>query len=272
MLSWVLSVLFILLSVELLLLFGYYIFGNKGYVAEEFRGLSVIAHRAGGGVYENTLAGVKKCIADGVSEIEIDVRLTADGELVVCHDAAINRTTNGTGMVSEMTLSDIREYRLKESNSSSLPTLGEVLEVVDGKCHLLIDAKKNANAERFAKAIINEIALYQAAGWVSVQSFDDALLGEIHRLGHPFPLEKLFVFKIPGLPLIVDNGISFFDYSKYDYISSFNVCYRMLSPSFVKEIHKRGKKVKMWTPCTPKETPTLSVDGVITSCPSLWRM
>lgn len=271
MLYLIFFILVIILSIELFALFGYYMLGSKGYTAEELCRLKPVAHRAGGGVYENTLSGVEKCLAEGVSEIEIDVRMTADGELVVCHDATIGRTTVGNGEIGKMQLNDIRKYSLKCSSTSSLPTLGEVFELVDGRCRLLIDAKENEDAEMFAKAIINEVALYQAADWVSVQSFDDAILGELHRLGHPFPLEKLFVFKIPGLPFIVDNGISYFDYSKYDYISSFNVCYRMVFPGFVSDAHKRGKNVKIWSPDIPADTPTLPVDGVITACPSLWK-
>lgn len=61
-------------------------------------GVDIIAHRAGAGIApENSLAAVDKALGLGVDAIEVDVHLTADGELVVCHDDDIGRTTNGEG-------------------------------------------------------------------------------------------------------------------------------------------------------------------------------
>src|SRR5215213_11586194 len=69
----------------------------------------VIAHRGGAGLWpENTLYAFEKANELGVDVIEIDVRSTSDGTLVVMHDATIDRTTDGVGRVSEMTLAELK--------------------------------------------------------------------------------------------------------------------------------------------------------------------
>lgn len=238
--------------------------------------VSVIAHRAGAGLApENSLTAVDEALAVGADVIEVDVHLTADGELVVCHDNTIERTTNGKGRIGEMTLEEIRAYRIVAADGAvteePLPTLGDVLWRINGRCRVLVEVKRTKDAERMAKAIINEVALYQADGWVAVQSFDTEVLAHIHRLGHPFPIEKLFYFKVPFLPLAYDGSLTRFNCLKYDYISSFNFHYKYISSRLVKKIHSCGKSIKVWTLDGPKESPMLPVDAVITDRPDLWK-
>lgn len=238
--------------------------------------VSVVAHRAGAGLApENSLTAVDEALAVGADVIEVDVHLTADGELVVCHDNTIERTTNGKGRIGEMTLEEIRAYRIVAADGAvteePLPTLGDVLWRINGRCRVLVEVKRTKDAERMAKAIINEVALYQADGWVAVQSFDTEVLAHIHRLGHPFALEKLFYFKVPFLPFAYDGSLTRFNCLKYDYISSFNFHYKYISSRLVKKIHSCGKSIKVWTLDGPKESPMLPVDAVITDRPDLWK-
>lgn len=238
--------------------------------------VSVVAHRAGAGLApENSLTAVDEALAVGADVIEVDVHLTADGELVVCHDNTIERTTNGKGRIGEMTLEEIRAYRIVAADGAvteePLPTLGDVLWRINGRCRVLVEVKRTKDAERMAKAIINEVALYQADGWVAVQSFDTEVLAHIHRLGHPFALEKLFYFKVPFLPFAYDGSLTRFNCLKYDYISSFNFHYKYISSRLVKRIHSCGKSIKVWTLDGPKESPMLPVDAVITDRPDLWK-
>lgn len=236
----------------------------------------IIAHRAGAGLApENSLRAVRRAMELGVDAIEIDVRLTADGELVVCHDATIERSTNGRGRVDEMSIEELRQYRIVdaagEATDEPMPTLGDVLWAVQGRTRVLIEAKRTKDAEQMAKALINEIALYGASEWVAVQSFDDEVLEHIHRLGHPCELEKLFYFKLPLVPFAYDGGLVRFSMSKYDYISSFNFNYKNLSPRLVERVHSYGKKIKVWTLDAPPKKPLPAVDGVITDRPDLWK-
>ena len=78
-----------------------------------------------------------------VDVVEIDVRKTADGRLVLMHDATIDRTTNGSGKVSELTLDSIRNCYLKAADSTltdlRVPTLDEVFEISKDRIMLNID-------------------------------------------------------------------------------------------------------------------------------------
>ena len=132
-------------------------FRKKGYLQHEINNIEVIAHRgtSGSDLPENSLAAIRNSLALGVDAIEVDVRLTKDGELIVCHDAKIDRTTNGTGSVADHTLQELREYKIVDKNGNltdePLPMLGEVLEIVGGRCKLLVEAKRDKNAEQVAK-------------------------------------------------------------------------------------------------------------------------
>ena len=69
----------------------------------------VIGHRgAAGRAPENTLAGLRRAKQLGCEAVEFDVRLTADGALVLCHDATLDRTTTGRGRVSALPLLSVR--------------------------------------------------------------------------------------------------------------------------------------------------------------------
>ena len=84
-------------------------------------------------------------------------------------------------------------------------------------------------------------------------------------------IQKIFVFKVPFLPVAYDGKFVGYGYAKYDYISSFNFYYRMLPVALVEEIRAQGKKVKVWTLDAPADAPSLPVDGVITDRPAMWK-
>lgn len=99
----------------------------------------VIAHRGGGArAPENTIEAMRLAIAEGADGLEFDVRLSADGEVVVIHDATVDRTTDGTGAVERMTLAELTSLDAGFRFSSRpldpvskikhrIPTLDEVL-------------------------------------------------------------------------------------------------------------------------------------------------
>ncbi len=86
---------------------------------------------------ENTLASFRKAIEIGVDAIELDVRKTKDGHLIVIHDADVKRTTNGKGLVSELTLEQIKSFNAGEGER--IPTLQEALDFLDKKVKVLIE-------------------------------------------------------------------------------------------------------------------------------------
>src|SRR5580658_7077215 len=71
--------------------------------------IAVIAHRAGrNGTPENTLSAIRNAIELGVDYVELDIRATKDGQLVIMHDGTVDRTTNGKGAVKDLDLDTIR--------------------------------------------------------------------------------------------------------------------------------------------------------------------
>lgn len=95
--------------------------------------MKIWAHRGCSQRYpENTLQAFEKAIEiEGLEGIELDVQLTKDGQLVVCHDERVDRTTNGIGEVRQFTLKEIRKLRIEAGNGiyEQIPIMEEVLEL-----------------------------------------------------------------------------------------------------------------------------------------------
>ena len=96
----------------------------------------IIAHRgAMGNAPENTAASFKKAIDEKADGIELDVHMTKDGHLVVIHDETIDRTSNGKGLVRDMTLEELRKFDYGSFFDASyagerILTLEEALEII----------------------------------------------------------------------------------------------------------------------------------------------
>ncbi|GAB3813229.1 glycerophosphodiester phosphodiesterase family protein [Kribbella italica] len=108
----------------------------------------VVAHRGyWRGAPENSLAAVELAIRKGAEVVEIDVQRTADGELVLMHDTTVDRTTDGRGAVSSLTLAQVRALKLRTGlggaqapvTEHQVPTLAEALRVVKGRALINLD-------------------------------------------------------------------------------------------------------------------------------------
>ena len=91
--------------------------------------VTIVAHRGlAEGVPENTLTAFGQSIESGVRIIELDLRITRDGQLVVLHDATLDRTTNCTGLVADRTLAEVKACDAGEGER--VPTFSEVIDLV----------------------------------------------------------------------------------------------------------------------------------------------
>lgn len=96
---------------------------------------------------ENSLPSIQRCIDHNVYLIELDMRLTKDGHIILMHDTTVDRTTNGTGDIDQLTLKEIKELSLKELtggpnakiSNEKVPTLLEVLPMIKGKAMINAD-------------------------------------------------------------------------------------------------------------------------------------
>jgi glycerophosphoryl diester phosphodiesterase len=115
-------------------------------------GILAIAHRGGAGLAaENTMAAFERSYALGLRYLETDVRLSADGVLVVFHDANLDRVTDGQGPVSAATYAQLR--RLRVNGLHRIPTLTEVLQRFPDAC-FTIDLKDERATEQLARVLI----------------------------------------------------------------------------------------------------------------------
>ncbi|WP_062062606.1 glycerophosphodiester phosphodiesterase family protein [Aquimarina longa] len=101
---------------------------------------------------ENSLKAIERCIDLGVDIVEIDVRLTKDKYLVLMHDATVDRTTDGSGKVSDFTLAEIKKLRLKNAcgirgSSQQVPTLEEVMFLTKDKIMVNLDKVEGATVQ-----------------------------------------------------------------------------------------------------------------------------
>jgi glycerophosphoryl diester phosphodiesterase len=118
--------------------------------------IAVIAHRAGKALSpENTLAAIRKAISLGVDYVELDIRATKDGHLVIMHDGDVDRTTNGHGRVKELTLAEIRALDAGSKfdpkfAGEKVPTFEETLQLCKGKVHIYVDHKEAPTVQVFS--------------------------------------------------------------------------------------------------------------------------
>lgn len=237
--------------------------------------VTITAHRGGANLgNENTLSCIERGIASGAELVEIDVHLTKDGHVVVCHDPSVDRTTNGKGMIEDMTLEQVRSFRIKDAEGQEtpecIPTLEEVLQLINGKCMLLLEIKLN-HKDQYPGISRKAIDAVNAAGMhdkTIFQSFNDIILGDVHAIDPSIRLEKLIVCRLP-FGLCFDGSLTRFSFEKYAYAAAINPCVKVTSQRFVKDAHKAGKEVRIWTVDRwSKLIP--HVDGIITNDPVLF--
>lgn len=107
--------------------------------------LIVIAHRGNHvNVPENTLASIDEAIKYGVDYVEVDLRTTKDGHLIIHHDGTVDRAANGNGKISDLTLEEIRRLRLtgQKKRNYAIPGFREVLKLCKNKINIYLDFKE----------------------------------------------------------------------------------------------------------------------------------
>ena len=153
---------------------------NRRSFVEHYR---YVAHRGlhdrSLGIPENSLPAFLRAVEAG-KPIELDVHVTADNQLVVLHDESLQRMTGVPGILEEWRLCDLRKLHLLDTDCR-IPTLDEVLALVDGKVPLLIEIKDNTpgNVGRLEPILMKRLAQYQ--GEYIIESFNPEVLVWLHR-------------------------------------------------------------------------------------------
>lgn len=146
----------------------------------------VVAHRAltGEGIFpENSIPTIQSCIDNQIEIMEIDVRETKDGELIVIHDKTVDRTTNAKGLVSDFTLEGIKKLKLKHDGkltNYAIPTLEEVFELIKHKIVVDLDIKLD-HIDSYQK-IANLVEKHQMSHQIIVFLYDKEDIKAAHAM------------------------------------------------------------------------------------------
>lgn len=140
--------------------------GSPHFLAAQEKKVQLFAHRAGAHEQdENTLAAFQACYEKGLRGFETDVRITKDGELVIMHDATLERTTTGKGIVEELTAAEIRQFKTRKGNP--ILFLRELLEFVNARPGLYIEFEMKTSPNSYPQE--------------KMEKYCDQLYAEIHR-------------------------------------------------------------------------------------------
>jgi glycerophosphoryl diester phosphodiesterase len=219
----------------------------------------IIAHR-GASVYapENTLAAFELALELGADGIELDVMLSKDGKLVVIHDDTVDRTTDGTGRVKDLTLEELQSFNA--GGHEKIPGLDEVFDLVGGKFLINVELK---NYRSLFDALPVEVAkLVEARGLqdsVLISSFNFINLPRFRR---HLPGVNLGLLTLPG-----QARYWIWRLFRYDALNPF---YRDVNEALVTRLHARDRQINVWTCDDPDEIrrmAALGVDGIITNDP-----
>lgn len=216
-------------------------------------------HRgAKGHVAENTLESIQKALKLGVDGIEIDVHRCASGELVVIHDFTLDRMTNGSGEVSKFTFRELK--KLKTTGNYLIPTLSQVLTLVNNQCLLNIELKGADTAKEAARIITFYV---DKKGWdyenFIVSSFQEELLETVFNINKNIPLGVLTDTNI-------DRSVAL---AKKIKAVAIHIDYTMLTEEIVSEL-KKNYKVFAYTVNNLKPLARIKsygVDGIISDYP-----
>ena len=143
-----------------------------------YRGVN-LAHRGlhGEGAAENSLSAFRRAVEAGFG-VELDVRLSKDGELVVFHDDTLTRVAGVEGRVDELTLAELRECRLLDTDDT-IPTMREVFDLVDGRIPILIEIKEKTGSTAVTEKLLAELKSYD--GPYIVESFNPMAISAFRK-------------------------------------------------------------------------------------------
>ncbi|MCX7635617.1 MAG: glycerophosphodiester phosphodiesterase family protein [Syntrophales bacterium] len=224
-------------------------------------GMRFFAHRgASGHEPENTLRAFRRALELGATWIETDV-FAVEGELVVIHDAHLERTTDGHGVVADSSLAYLR--RLDAGAGERIPLLREVLELIAGRAGINIELKGPGTPPLVASLIATFTTTGRMAGDdFLVSSFDRRLLRHFRRLSPSIPIGLLY----RGYPRFYPR------HAQELQASSLHIPQRVVTRPLVAEAHGHGLKVFVYTVNSHADVDrmvTMGVDGVFTDFPEL---
>jgi glycerophosphoryl diester phosphodiesterase len=211
--------------------------------------------------------------------LEVDVRQTKDGHLVLMHDASVDRTTDGEGDVAELTLEQLKRldggsWFGEAFNHERIPTLTEAIDLLPDSIQIIIEIKGDSSTyPDIEKKVVALVKARRIESRVILKSFDAEVLDHLRRLAPD--IRRLFVYavRVPLLDVVIGTGLSRVDV--------FSLPVRYLQPhslfvtgSFVEDARARGVGVIAWDvhdEYDMKELIRTGVAGIETDYPDVLR-
>lgn len=229
--------------------------------------IMVIAHRgAAGEAPENTLGAFALGLEQGCTGIELDVHLSKDGEIIVCHDATLDRTTDLKGEIRKMTVEELKRadagsWYNEKFAGERIPLLEEVLDLVPPDVQINVEVKGAADGQ-LEPALLSLLKRKQRLDSVFVSSFDFVCLERLKALEPEIRIGLLYSFNISKhyrMAGLLDGPV----YSLHPY-------WARLDKQAVQDAVEKGLQVYPWTINEEekmKQMIDLGVSGIITDYP-----
>ena len=214
--------------------------------------MKIIAHR--GASYfepENTLRAFKRAIEMGADFVELDVRLTNDNELVVIHDPDVSRTTNGNGLVRDLTLEELKKF--DAGYGEKISTLEEVIKLVKNKTGLVVEIKEPGTENM----IIEKIEENNPENAI-LTSFFHKSVKNVRKSSSGIDAGIIFVGEPVNVGKLADEANANVIFPSYRYMGE----------ELVKNAKKHNLTVYPWAiddPVVFKKFENMGVDGIITN-------
>lgn len=220
----------------------------------------IFAHRGFSGKYpENTMLAFEKAVEIGVDGIELDVHLTKDNEIVIIHDEDIKRTTDGEGLVKDMTLEELRRFDASATfrgqyGFCGIPTLREYFELVkDTPIITNIELKTGVyEYHTIEQRVIDMVREFGLSDKIIFSSFNHFTVKRCEEIA-------------PEIKRGFLTGDWLYDFGKYTAERNVQCCHPWhvsLSEETVKEMHEAGCEINTWTVNEYEDIKKLSAWGV----------
>lgn len=227
----------------------------------------IIGHRgAAGDAPENTLASFQLAVNQGADALELDVHLSSDGELIVCHDATITRTTDGTGAIEQMTVDELQRFDAGSRfdprfAGERIPLLGEVFAAIPNWVMINVEIKC-AYSDRLLARLTELLKQYERLSSVVVSSFDHKILVSLKHALPDLRIGLLYTANFASHRLMAEqSGVEVYSLHPY---------YKLIGAEDVREAVDHGLEVYPFTINDEDELRAAleaGVTGIITDFP-----
>ena len=232
--------------------------------------MKIIAHRgSSGNAPENTAASMNMAVESGCDGIETDLQLTKDKKVVVFHDWNVNRTTDGTGNIKDLTFEELSKldngsWFDEKFKGERIIKLEELLDIVPEDITLNLELKSIGDDFRgLEEEVIKILNTKKRKNNIIISSFNHKVLENVRKLDKDIKLGILYEGYLLNLGKYIEN-------LNLDIYSVHPSC-NYINQELVDEVHDLGLKLYAWT-VNDKETVVrleeYGIDGVITNYPS----